>query len=424
MTRRLTVTQWFGLIVGLLLVVAALGLLSGLLALGRLSERRNLLADRIDPSNVAALRLSSALLNEETGMRGYVLGGDERFLEPFEMGRAAEADARRALERLAVGNDELRVSRDDLTDVIAAADAWRRDYAAPAIAAVRAGEAPPSAALGKQRFDVVRDAIARQQSDLQVVRAAAREELDDTARFVTVMFVGAGVLLLLSLIAAAIALRQVIVRPLARLATDVRDVAQGDFDHPVGSSGPREIAELGADVDAMRGRIVAEVAALRDAERALLEQARELQRSNEELEQFAYVASHDLQEPLRKVASFTQMLERRYKGELDERADRYIAFAVDGAKRMQELINDLLEFSRVGRMTPPHERVETAELVEEAKRRLGAGLQETGAEVVADGLPAVTGDAGAADRRVPEPDLQRDQVPRRRAAPGDDRRRA
>jgi light-regulated signal transduction histidine kinase (bacteriophytochrome) len=144
----------------------------------------------------------------------------------------------------------------------------------------------------------------------------------------------------------------------------------------------------------MRGRIVAELAALRDAERALLEQARDLQRSNEELEQFAYVASHDLQEPLRKVASFTQMLERRYKGELDERADRYIAFAVDGAKRMQELINDLLEFSRVGRMSAPHARVDTTALVADAKTRLAAALQETGGEVVADGLPTVTGDAG------------------------------
>ena len=145
----------------------------------------------------------------------------------------------------------------------------------------------------------------------------------------------------------------------------------------------------------MRVRIVAEVAALRDAETALLAQARELQRSNQELEQFAYVASHDLQEPLRKVASFTQMLERRYKGQLDERADRYIAFAVDGAKRMQELINDLLEFSRVGRLDgAARARRDGRAARRRREARLAAVLEDAGGEVVADGLPAVTGDAG------------------------------
>jgi light-regulated signal transduction histidine kinase (bacteriophytochrome) len=243
-------------------------------------------------------------------------------------------------------------------------------------------------------FDVLRVALGRQQRDLQATRDATRADLDSTARFVTVAFVGAGLLVLLAVLAAALALRRVIITPLARLARDVREVAHGDFERPLVPSGPREVSALGSDVEAMRRRILDEVTALRDAETALLEQARELQRSNEELEQFAYVASHDLQEPLRKVASFTQMLERRYKGQLDERADRYIAFAVDGAKRMQELINDLLEFSRVGRLTRPHDAVDCNVIVEQVRGRLATAIDETGAEVSAGDLPRVTGDEG------------------------------
>ena len=118
----------------------------------------------------------------------------------------------------------------------------------------------------------------------------------------------------------------------------------------------------------------------------------ELRRSNADLEQFAYIASHDLQEPLRMVASYTELLEERYKGRLDERADKYIFYAVDGAKRMQRLVADLLAFSRVGSQGKPLKPVDTAAVLAEVLRVLGPRLREAGADVQADTLPPVMAD--------------------------------
>jgi light-regulated signal transduction histidine kinase (bacteriophytochrome) len=118
----------------------------------------------------------------------------------------------------------------------------------------------------------------------------------------------------------------------------------------------------------------------------------ELRRSNAELEQFAYIASHDLQEPLRMVASYTELLAQRYKGRLDEKADRYIFYAVDGAKRMQRLVADLLAFSRVGSQGKPLIPVSVDAIVARATQALQASIRESGATVEWQGLPSVLGD--------------------------------
>ena len=130
-----------------------------------------------------------------------------------------------------------------------------------------------------------------------------------------------------------------------------------------------------------------------EAEQALKTRTEELARSNQELEQFAYVASHDLQEPLRMVASYTQLLARRYKGKLDQNADDFIAFAVDGATRMQGLINDLLKFSRVGTQGKPFVDTDCEQVLNHALANLEVAVRESWAAITRDPLPRVMGDA-------------------------------
>jgi light-regulated signal transduction histidine kinase (bacteriophytochrome) len=169
-------------------------------------------------------------------------------------------------------------------------------------------------------------------------------------------------------------------------------VASGELSHVIAPIGPPELQQLAADIEAMRQRIVGELEQIVAARADLDARNTDLARSNVELEQFAYVASHDLQEPLRKVISFVQLLEQRYRGQLDERADQYIDFAVDGAKRMQVLINDLLTFSRVGRNTTDFVDVDLASCLQSALSNLSSAIAEEGATVNVAVLPVVRGD--------------------------------
>jgi PAS domain S-box-containing protein len=139
--------------------------------------------------------------------------------------------------------------------------------------------------------------------------------------------------------------------------------------------------------------ILRDITPRKRAQEALQSTLMELERSNAELQQFAYVASHDLQEPLRMVSSYVQLLERRYSDRLDEDASEFMAYAVDGAKRMQRLINGLLQYSRVGTHGKPFELIDCEKVLERASANLQMLLTEAGAQVTHDPLPTLSADS-------------------------------
>ncbi|HUQ60327.1 sensor histidine kinase [Lentzea sp.] len=382
--HKLPASRLLTAIVVVLLAMTSMMIASTVIALDSLSNARARSVDRVEPAGRMAKDLNRALLDEETGLRGFVLTGDDAFLKPYLDGRTTEVESAESVRDL-IGDVNGRVGRiEDL------ARQWRGQYAEPTIAGIRLSGPVISSTRdidrGKVIFDQLRVEVAALQADIAELGKTARAELSYAASVVLWLVIGMGVLLVVVIGGLSLLLHRLLIAPLADLAHHTRQVASGDFAHQIDASGPRETVMLAEDVDAMRRRIVQELETL-DAAKT------ELQRSNSELEQFAYVASHDLQEPLRKVASFCQLLQRRYGGQLDERADQYIGFAVDGAKRMQGLINDLLAFSRVGRLTREQTVIDLNEILRQVLDSFSERIDETGARVVVEELPSVRGEA-------------------------------
>ena len=182
------------------------------------------------------------------------------------------------------------------------------------------------------------------------------------------------------------ALQGTISRPILALA----QIAKGVSDRQDYSVRAPKLAEdeLGVLTDSFNQML----SRIEGQDRALRKLIAELERSNKELEQFAYVASHDLQEPLRMVSSYTELLERRYRDKLDDKGRTFINFAVDGAVRMQRLINDLLEFSRVSTRGKPMQPVDVNRVLGAVRANLSVAIREAGALVTNDELPTVVAD--------------------------------
>jgi signal transduction histidine kinase len=393
--RELGVQDWFRLVFAALAVLAVL---AGVLVAWLTAQTRgtsNELANSILPAQAQAYRLQGALVDQETGVRGYGLTGDARFLQPYTAGLATEKAAAAQLGTLISGKKPLTA---DLARIERAAQAWRAGYAMPSISKARRGPLRGNDLTlldqGKAAFDRLRVLFTVQNTHLAGQAVADRAALGRARAFQNWVYLTILVVFLLAVAVLAVLLDRTVIRPLHRLRASSDEVADGDYSHHIRPSGPADLRALSVAVEGMRSELVTALDASRAAQSVLDGQAAELRRSNAELEQFAYVASHDLQEPLRKVASFCQLLEKRYSDKLDERGLKYIDFAVDGAKRMQVLINDLLAFSRVGRASDVLGPVPLDAPLNAAAAALSAAIEETSAVIERPGpLPEVMGDA-------------------------------
>ena len=344
-------------------------------------------ADRVTHTHKVLTELEdlrSQLKDMQRSARGYVITGQERYLDPYHAALRTLRGEITSLRQLTAEIPEQQRDLDRLeplvsrlvTELAEIIDVRRERGFAVAVKEIQKGE-------GKQFMDGVLQVIARIEGveyRLLADREQAAKASATTARRVVIF--GSAFAFLLVGVALFLILRELEERNRAqaelRRAHDLLEI---------------RVQERTLELATANQGLQVEITDRKRVQAELAQQAQELARSNDELEQFAYVASHDLQEPLRMVASYTQLLAKRYRGKLDSDADEFIAYAVDGATRMQALINDLLAFSRIGRSGRRREPTDCSGVLGRVLTDLKVVIEESGAVVTHGTLPEVMGDA-------------------------------
>ncbi|WP_460751659.1 sensor histidine kinase [Myceligenerans cantabricum] len=417
MRRRLARLQ------GSVAAAIVVALIVSLLAWSQASRASNLVEGAYFEGLSEAAEARLALVDADPSVRSYLATCRPEVLQSYR--RAVTDPELLALAvdpQIAGDRPEIRLARER---ALASVGTWLDDYARPTVRVtdearvdavepaedederdaareecVEAAEAEaPSAAAGLGSFAQAREDVG---AYIEVLARGRAATLDERRNWDAVLV---GAIVTLALVVALLgtlmwlALESWVIKPASSLTRAVRTVAAGSIETEIKPVGTGEITSLALNVEAMRRELVRHMEDMRLAQQEventhvlLRDQARELERSNRDLEHFAYVASHDLQEPLRKVAGFTQMLQQRYGDSLDDKAHQYIEFAVDGAKRMQELIKDLLSFSRVGRSGEEHAAVDLDQVLARVEADLAERITDAGATITHDPLPTVRGE--------------------------------
>ena len=302
------------------------------------------------------------LTDAETGERGYIITGLESYLPPYDQASTRVLQNLRTVRELTVDNPVQQRSLDRLEPLVGKRlaelheriDVRRSKGLVAGAAVVAEGSRDPI-------MDQIRGLLASMRGEEDRLLVGRSSELETSSLRTRVVLAIGEVLGFVFLAVAGFVIQQ----EMRRRAT-----------------AEQEVRTLNRDLE----RRVAE----RTAE--LADRAKDLERSNMELQQFAYVASHDLQDPLRTIASFTQLLAKRYHDKLDDKGREFINFAVDGSKRMQTLINDLLAYSRVGTQGKPFAATRCEAMLDRVMKNLKAVIESSGAVITRDPLPVVMAD--------------------------------
>ena len=337
--------------------------------------------------------LESDIVNLENSQRGFVITGDDSYLEPYA---GAQTSFTRDVGRLRA---QVATARQlgNLERLNTGVRAWSAGTAAQEIAVRRRSLAGAAALVadgsGRRQLEQARDLLRVMAENENRRLAAALDQSRRTLRAVQWGAPAGAVLCAALLLWASRRSARTVSRGVQDFTRGAGEVAAGNYDRQLARTGVRELDVLGRQFGRMAQEVRRRERALAEAGEALRESNVNLSRSNRELERFAYVASHDLQEPLRTIGSYTELLARRYGGQLDARADQYIAFTISATQRLKNLIQDLLAFSRVRSAKPASAPVDLAELSAQIVADLGTKVAETGATVEVGPLPTVQGSA-------------------------------